>query len=153
MNATKHSQGALDLIKSSEGCKLVSYADTNGKPTIGWGATFYQDGNLVKLGQTITQEQADALLDWHLAKADAQVLKEVKQPLNQNQFDALVDFDYNCGQGNLDSSTLLKEVNKNPNDPDIAIQFKRWVHDEHGKEQGGLVTRRAKEAALYFKPI
>ena len=69
--------------------------------------------------------------------------------LTQNQFDALVSFVFNVGAGNFRSSTLLKRLKSNPNDPDIENQFKKWVYD-NGKVLPGLVRRRDEEAKLYF---
>jgi lysozyme len=69
--------------------------------------------------------------------------------INQNQFDALVSFCYNVGPGNLKSSTLLKKVNANPNDPTIRTEFLKW-NKGGGKVLAGLTRRRTAEANLYF---
>ncbi len=69
-----------------------------------------------------------------------------------NQFDALVSFCYNVGPANLKSSTLLKKVNINPNDPTIKNEFLKWTK-AGGKVLKGLVTRRTAEAELYFTPV
>jgi lysozyme len=69
--------------------------------------------------------------------------------INQYQFDALCSFAYNCGVGNLKSSTLLKKVNKNPNDPTIKDEFLKW-NKGGGKVLSGLTKRRIEEAQLYF---
>lgn len=65
----------------------------------------------------------------------------------QNQFDALVDFAYNLGIGNLRSSTLLRK-HKTGDYVGAASEFKRWNHAA-GVVLAGLTTRRLKEAALY----
>ena len=94
------SQKGIDLIKTFEGCKLFAYRDSVGIPTIGYGHT--KD---VKMGMSITQKQAEEFL-----KGD---IKPVERLLNgmginytQNQFDALVDFIYNLGEGNFKKSTM-----------------------------------------------
>jgi lysozyme len=69
--------------------------------------------------------------------------------LNQNQFDSLVSFAYNCGVGNLKSSTLLRKVNVNPNNPTIKDEFLKWTKGG-GRTLSGLVRRRTEEAQLYF---
>jgi len=145
----KVSQKGLDLIKESEGCVLTAYALGDGKWTIGYGNTFYEDGTPVKEGDTITQEQADELLLLIVPKFEDEVNSSVKSDINQNQFDALVDFTYNLGAGNLNQSTLLKEVNANPSNPDIRRCFLMWVMPGT-KFEGGLTIRRGKEADLYF---
>ena len=69
--------------------------------------------------------------------------------VNQNQFDALVDFAYNCGVGNFQSSTLLKKVKLNPNDPTIRAESTKW-NKGGGKVLRGLTDRRTNESNLYF---
>ena len=78
-----------------------------------------------------------------------QVALLVRKPITQNQFDALVSFTYNLGATNLSKSTLLKKVNKNPNDKSIASEFMKW-NRAGGKVLNGLTKRRKDEAALYF---
>lgn len=148
---TNHTPLLIDLVKSSEGCRLIAYQDTASIWTIGFGATFYQDSTKVKQGDIITQIQADNLLDFHLHNFDLQVSQCVTSQINQNQHDALTDFAYNCGIGNLKASTLLKKVNANPNDITIKDEFSKWVYDAKKNKLPGLITRRAKESELYFK--
>ena len=73
----------------------------------------------------------------------------VTSNLNQNQFNALVSFAYNVGTGNFSSSTLLKKVNRNPDDLTIKDEFLRW-NKAGGKVLNGLTNRRNEEAILYF---
>lgn len=149
----KASTQAFDLIKSFEGCRLKAYKDPgskNGLPiTIGWGSTMYIDGRKIQLGDVITQEQADELLEWEIAKKTA-VLGLMGLKLNQNQFDSLTSFVFNIGFGNLNKSTLLKKVRQNPNDPAIGIEFMKWIYND-GKQLKGLIRRRTAEKNLYFK--
>ncbi len=72
-----------------------------------------------------------------------------RDDINQNQFDALVSFCYNLGAGALKSSTLLKKVNINPNDPSIANEFAKYKYSD-GKILKGLINRRLSESELYF---
>jgi len=73
----------------------------------------------------------------------------IKKPITQNQFNALVSFAFNVGIGALSKSTLLKLVNINPNDGNIAKEFLKW-NKAGGKIVGGLTTRRIKESSIYF---
>jgi lysozyme len=75
----------------------------------------------------------------------------VKSSVTPNQFAALTSFAYNAGIGNLKSSTLLKKVNANHNDPSIALEFAKW-DKAGGKVLAGLTKRRASESKLYFTP-
>lgn len=138
-----------DLVKQFEGCSLKAYKCPAGIWTIGYGNTQYENGKAVKEGEVITLERAEQLLEVILIKFVQQVGELVKSKVNQNQKDALTDFAYNCGVGNLRSSTLLKKVNADPNDKTIRAEFEKWVR-ANGKVLKGLVKRRTAEANLYF---
>ena len=87
------SQNGINLIKSFEGCRLAAYKCAAGVPTIGYGHTAG-----VKMGQTITQMQAESYLKDDLMKYETKVMKYYdKYRFNQNEFDALVSFAYNIG--------------------------------------------------------
>ena len=77
----------------------------------------------------------------------AQVAALLKVPTKQHQFDALVSFAYNCGIGNLRSSTLLRKLNAG-DFPGAALEFHRW-NRANGRVLAGLVRRRAAEALLF----
>ena len=99
------------------------------------------------MGDTITKERAEELLRDDVKRFEGQVLRLVKVPLTQGQFDALVSFTYNLGAGNLSNSTLLRLLNVGDYSG-AAAQFDRWVYAS-GKRLSGLVKRRAAERALF----
>jgi len=138
-----------EIIKEFEGCKLKAYKCPANIWTIGFGSTRYEDGLGVRQGDEITQAKAEMLLEITLIKFSQQVGELVKVKINQNQKDALTDFAYNCGVGNLKNSTLLKKVNANPSDASIRAEFLRW-NKANGKVLAGLTRRREAEANLYF---
>jgi GH24 family phage-related lysozyme (muramidase) len=140
------SQAGIDLIKSFEGCVLTSYKDVSGVWTIGYGHT-----SGVREGQVITQNDAEVMLKFDVQKYVKGVNENVKVVLNQNQFDALVSFTYNCGVSALRTSTLLERLNQN-DFVGASKEFDKWVH-AGGKVIQGLVNRRSKEKALFLKPI
>jgi lysozyme len=75
--------------------------------------------------------------------------------LNQNQFDALCDFVFNVKVDEFLRSTL-REFLKEGDYRSAALEFPRWVYAEVNGEWvklPGLVTRRAKEQALFNKPV
>lgn len=146
------SQKGIDLIKQFEGLRLKGYLDTANIPTIGYGTTIYPSGEKVKLSDVITKDKAEEYLKNDVIKFENYVKRWVVSTVNQNQFDALVSFTYNLGPTNLQKSTLLKKVNKDPNDPDIKFEFLKWVNSG-GKFTQGLKNRREKEAELYFTKI
>jgi len=150
MKITKTGPKGIELIKKFEGFESKPYKCPAGIPTIGYGATFYPDGKKVSMtDQPINEAQGTELLKSMLVSFEKYVDSYCRDDINQNQFDALVSFAYNLGPANLKSSTLLKKVNANPNDPTIKDEFLKWTK-AGGKVLQGLVKRRAAEAELYF---
>lgn len=139
----------ISTIKRFEGLKLKAYKCPAGLYTIGYGNTFFENGTRVVEGDKITIDRADQLLFFVVNKFEAEVKKLVTSAINENQLGALTSFAFNAGSGNLAKSTLLKKVNKNPNDPTIRDEFMRWTK-AGGQVLKGLVTRRTAEADLYF---
>ena len=133
----KISQNGINLIKKFEGCRLSAYRCPSGVWTIGYGHTAG-----VKQGQKITQAQADAFLQKDITLYENYV-RLTGLSLNQNQFDALVSFTFNCGAGNL--SKLIK----NRNLTQIADALLLYNKDANGVSQG-LVTRRKAERELFL---
>jgi lysozyme len=146
----KTSQTGIDLIKLFEGCRLKAYNDpgTGGLPiTIGYGNTKDEKGNNFKLGQVITQERANELMLNLLPKYEKTVLDAITIELNQNQFDALVCFCWNCGS----SKTLFKMVNEKFSDMNIVNFWTSHYIMGGGKILKGLQNRRKAEATLFVK--
>lgn len=135
----KASQKLIDHIKRSEACALTAYKDTVGVWTIGYGHT---EG--VKKGDRITAYQAEQFLRDDLAKFEP-VANKCRRIGTQGRYDAILDFIYNCGPANFNSSTLKKYIECGKATWEIQEQFLRWVN-AGGKKQGGLVTRRIWEA-------
>jgi lysozyme len=135
------------LCHHFEGCKLEAYLDGGGVATIGFGATYYQDGSKVRLGDTITQQDANILFDYHITEFTKGVLKIVEVPLTDYQEAALVSLAYNIGLTRFKDSTLLKELNRGDYEG-AAQQFKMWRRD-NGKIVSGLVRRRVSEERLF----
>ncbi len=134
---------SLLLIRQFEGLRLTAYRCPSGIWTIGYGHT-----SNVHKGDTITQSQADKYLRQDIEPIEA-YLNNQQLNINQNQFDALTSLIFNIGISAFSSSTLLKLIRQNPNDPAITAQFLRWVHSD-GKVLPGLQRRRTGESKLYF---
>lgn len=150
MKVSKVSLQGLNLIKKYEGFKSKPYLCPASIPTIGFGSTYYEDGHKVKLTDPqISEEEATTLLMALLVSYEKAVDSYCNDNITQGQFDALVSFAYNCGIGNLKSSTLLKKVNANRNDPTIKQEFLKWNRGG-GRVLAGLTKRREEEAKLYF---
>ena len=146
----KTGSAGIDMIKHFEGFRSAPYKCPAGIPTIGYGATFYTNGKKVTMSdKSITETEAVALLKSMLVSFEKYVDSYCVDAINQNQFDALVSFCYNLGPSNLKSSTLIKKVNANPNDPAIRVEFMKWTK-AGGRTLAGLVKRREAESNLYF---
>jgi lysozyme len=139
----KTSPNGISFIEAWEGCRLVAYQDIVGVWTIGVGHT----GSDVVRGKRITQAEADAILAADLAKFERTINAEVRVPITQNQFDALVSLAFNIGSGAFRSSTLLRKLNGG----DIggaAKAFLSWNH-AGGRVSAGLTKRREAEMNLF----
>jgi lysozyme len=147
------SQKGLAIIKEFEGEKLYPYLDQVGVPTIGYGTTWYPNGQKVTMKDPhITVEQANEYLENAADVIAKEITPMVTASLNQNQIDSLISFAYNLGTGALHSSTLLKVINKDPGNPEIRDEFNKWVY-AGSHVLSDLVHRRKEEADLYFTPI
>ena len=102
---------AIDLIKKYEGFRPQSYQDSVGVWTIGYGTTRI-NGEPVKAGMTITEDQAIQYVQLEVNKLWSQIEQVVKVPINDNQMNALVDFAYNLGFNALKTSTLMRYINQ-----------------------------------------
>ena len=138
--AMKISSKGVSLIKSFEGCRLKAYKCPAGVWTIGYGHTAG-----VKEGDTITQGQADEYLRNDLEKYEKAVLNyDSIYHFNQNHFDALVSFTYNCGVGNL------KNLTQNGKRTLAQISEKILLYNKAGGVVlRGLQRRREAEKELF----
>ncbi len=143
LNNLTYGKDGLSLTEQFEGCVLTAYRDQVGVLTIGYGHT----GPDVHPGLCIAQEQAEQLLAKDVQNAAACVNRTVAIALNQDEFDALVDFVFNLGTGAFEGSTLLKELNAN-NMTAAASQFDAWDR-AGGAVVAGLLRRRQAEAQLF----
>ena len=157
----KLNQSGYLIIAQFEGLRLKPYLCSAGVPTLGYGSTFYPSGRKVTMrDKPITQETAFWMLKQVANMFAKDVDSLVTSNINQNQFNALVSFAFNLGSDidadnipeGLGDSRLLRRVNANPNDPEIAREFVKW-NKAGGRVLDGLTKRRLKEAELYFTPV
>jgi lysozyme len=142
---------SIDIILQFEGFESSPYLCPASIPTIGFGSTRYVDGTPVKLtDESISMDEAIELLYATLSTYEDAVNKNVKAPINQNQFDALVSFAYNVGANNFAKSTLLKKLNK-ADYLGAADELLRWNRGG-GKVLKGLALRRDAERSLFLTP-
>lgn len=112
--------------------------------TIGYG----HYGRDVKAGSSITLEGADKLLRTDL-KMREDFVNKLGVAKTQGEFDALVDFCYNCGTGALENSVLLKYIRAGRNEKLIKGEFMKWCRSG-GKQIPGLMKRREWEVKRFF---
>lgn len=146
----KINQEGLELIKSFEGLELTAYQDAVGVWTIGYGHT-----RTVRPGQTISEDEAEALLRQDLEIFEEAVERLVKVPINENEFSALVSLTFNIGETAFRNSTALRRLNNG--DRKGAADAIEWFNKARVNGQlvelRGLTRRRAAEKALFLKPV
>ena len=135
------SEKGIRLIKSFEGCRLKAYkpVKTEKEFTIGWGHYGVPEGT------TWTQKQADDQLVKDLVKYENYV-NSMHLNLNQNQFDSLCSFVYNCGLG------CLQSLCKNRTNKQISEALLLY-NKAGGKVLAGLTKRRKAEQELFNTPV
>lgn len=131
----------LARLEVLEGFSATPYSDFKGY-SIGYGHLIQPGENLT----VVTRDQAREILSSDVAWAEAAVRDAIHVPLTQAQFDALVSFAFNVGQGAFKRSTLVKRINAG--DPGASSEFDRWVY-AGGRINGALENRRRAERALY----
>ena len=134
---------AKRIIKEFEGLRLNSYKCPAGVWTIGYGHT-----KGIKPNMTITESDAERLLDIDIVEVARTIRKHVTVYLNDNQAQALVSFIFNIGQGNFANSTLLRKLNAKDY-KGASLEFQKWVYSK-GKKLPGLVRRRKAEMELFL---
>ena len=138
----KTSQRGINLIKQFEGVRLTAYKCPAGVYTIGYGHT-----RGVQRGMRITEEEASAYLTADLLNSEKAVERyDSVYHWNQNEFDALVSFTFNCGAANLRS--LLRNGRRNRSQIAATLPLYRKAG---GKVLKGLERRRAAEKALFLE--
>jgi lysozyme len=158
----KTSDNGRKFIESFEGLILQAYDDANdrivhpgqtikGVLTIGYGHTSAAGPPQVFIGQSIAQDEADSILAADLAKVEDQVNNLVTVPLNQNQFDALVSFQFNTGWLGHPGCSLLRALNSG--NYQLADEDFMLYDRAGGNVLQGLIRRRAAEKALFNQEI
>jgi len=142
----KTSESGRKFIESFEGLVLKASDDGFGTPTVGYGHTSAAGPPTVHNGMVITAEQADEYLTNDLAKVEQEIDLLVRVPLNQNQFDALVSFEFNTGA--LRASSVLQFLNQG-NYQEAAGRMLLYNH-AGGRVVPGLTRRRQAEYKMFL---
>lgn len=145
------SEAGLALIAEFEGFRAKAYKCPAGIWTIGFGHTSAAGSPKVVPGMVISKAEGLTILKRDVVKFEQAVLRCIKKPMNQNEFDALVSFCYNVGEGNFSASSVCRHFNNGKKDL-AAASLSLWVKGG-GKVLPGLVARRKKEMALFNKKV
>lgn len=148
----KISENGLNLITRWEGLKLTRYICPAGKPTIGVGHVILPSENIPN---TITREFAMELLKKDVERFERAVNSLITVELNQNQFDALVCFIFNTGEGGIINTGVSKAVNSK-NFANVPAALRLWNKikvNGVSQENKGLTNRRISEAELFMRPV
>jgi len=147
----------LKLIKEFEGCHLKAYPDplTGGLPiTIGWGSTRKKDGSHFKLGDTLTQAEADSLLIEQCKNEFLPALRKIPHwnEMSDGKRGALLSFAYNLGAGFYGGdnfNTITKRLKNKEWDlvPDALYLYR----NPGSNVEAGLARRRKAEGESWKK--
>lgn len=150
-NTSRISRDGITLLHHFESCRLTAYLDSVGVATIGWGNTWYLDGTPVRMGDRITQSEADALFEDVLNLFVDGVLANVTQPLLQHQLDALAAFAYNVGIPQFITSSVRRYTNQGRFDraADGFLRWNRGLFNGVFRPIAGLSRRRCAERTLF----
>jgi lysozyme len=147
MPVIRTSSPGRQLIERFEGQLLRTYDDGEGVLTIGYGHTSAAGAPLVSRGMAITASRADEILTNDLHPCELRVARLVTASLNQNEFDALVSFEFNTGD--LSRSSIPAKINAGRK-ADAMDTLSRYVHGANsGKLYPGLVRRRKAERLMF----
>lgn len=139
----------LVAIMAYEALYLHAYDDGTGVWTIGVGHTAALGAPVPVPGMIITFDDAIALFRRDISRCEKAVTEAVHVPLTQQQFDALVSWELNCGSVRSPDTTLTRRLNAQDYGG-AADQLLRW-NKAKGKVLDGLKTRRSAEREMFLK--
>lgn len=104
------SVGGVGAWKAQEGFTYDAIIPTkNDRPTLGYGATFWEDGSPVKMGESITRERAEALAEKHLNDCGGYIRRNLGDiPMSQSEFDSYSNFICQFGWHNFKNSSMRR---------------------------------------------
>jgi GH24 family phage-related lysozyme (muramidase) len=159
---------AIELIKEFEGCHrlgpdgmVYAYADPLhgwSVPTIGFGTTRYPDGSKVAQGDSITEEECDALLRYQLETVYLPGLKRIPnfETWSPEMVGAMLSFGYNLGANFYDpvrdGFRTISKCLRDRRYEDVPKALELYRNPGSATERG-LLRRRRAEGALWAKGL
>jgi len=150
----------IKFLEKYEGFSAKPYKCPSGIWTIGIGSTFYFDTKkrVSENDKPITYDEAVRLAKGHINSIFAPLCDKLcRDNLNQNEFNAVVDFLYNAGATYKDKSGKLKyfnlfhNINSNMPKKELSEYWRKLCITGGGKKLNGLIIRRQDEVNLFFK--
>ncbi len=128
------------FVGAWEGMKTQAYRDIVGVSTICYGET-----KGVKMGDTATKAECDAMLDVSLKEHEAGMRSCLKAPekIPIKTYLAMISLSYNIGTGAFCRSTARRRLNAG--DWAGACEAATWFNRAGGRKVQGLVNRRQDE--------
>jgi len=146
---------AADIICEFEGFRSSPYLCPAGVWTIGYGTTYYPDGNVVQPDdRPISQDEGMKYLEYHIDNAIVPVLEKTIPtwgPMNANQRASITSFAYNLGAyfyGAENFDTITRALSTQANWPQVPSALMLYVNPGSSFE-AGLRRRRQAEGDLW----
>jgi GH24 family phage-related lysozyme (muramidase) len=138
-------------IEASEGWSSVPYWDSIGRV---WTAWFGETKGVGPNSPRLTVPQGRVRLHRRFETDYAWALRpfEGLKGFNQNRYDALASFVWNCGVGAVGSGTAVGRALRKRQWDAAARAMLEWCHDGDGKVIKGLLERREREVAMFKLP-
>lgn len=145
-------QDTLELVKEFEGFRAKAYKCPAGVWTIGYGTTAAAGVGIdPKPGVTVTEDEAEDLLEKTMEKFGEQIKPFITAPINNNEYGAFLSLAYNIGPGAFKKSSALRLFNAG--DKAGAAKALLMWNKAGGKVLPGLTRRREAEKKLFLKPV
>jgi len=170
VNNLRTSSNGLEFIARWEGVVLHPYMDIGGLWTIGVGHLIKLTDSFSTISNTkvkallasrdrshpnsellISREEALEILSKDIKEVETAISFAIKVPLNQNQFDALVSFGFNCGTNVFRTSGACRALSAG-NYNAVAERLLDWSKVRINGElrtNKGLLARRTSEGELF----
>ena len=147
---------AIQLLKKEEGFSRVPYWDYS-QWTVGYGTACPEDKRAEYTANGISEEEAEVLLKQHVNRFENELYKFMDRAdvaLNQQQFDALLLFSYNCGSSwsYQTNSNIYKAVASGATGNLLIDALTRWCN-AGGQIKTYLLRRRQSEANIYLNGV
>jgi len=156
-NDASYLDKATEIIAEFEGFRASPYKCPAGVWTIGYGTTYYANGELVSPNdRTISKPEGKTLLTHHIDHAITPFLEKIPTwgAMNGCQKASIISFAYNLGAhfyGDSNFNTITKALSSQANWPDVPKALMLYVNPGSSFE-AGLRRRRQAEGELWKTP-